>query len=336
MADRGDVSQPRAGSYEAGVALPRYDELPRSPSGARSAWELFGRGDSLGRMVSQTPDRVAAAARLVRRGVVFSLNAPVDVMSPPIYGRRVLRHEIVGPSPTGDLDDVVHDFSLQGSSQWDSLAHVSSPEGRYYGDASFEDVRDRHRSTIDHMARRGIAGRGVLLDIEKVIGTAGTDFDPATPRPVTIDELEEARRSAGVQYRPGDVLMLNTGFLRWYVMASPRTRREFAEADEIRAVGLEQTEAMAAYLWDSQAAAVVADNPGVEVCPPDRDPAVRPYGFLHRVIIAELGFSLGELWWLDDVAEDCRNDGCYEMFVTSAPLNVPGGIGSPANALAVK
>ena len=40
--------------------------------------------------------------------------------------------------------------------------------------------------------------------------------------------------------------------------------------------------------------------------------------------------------WLRDLAEDCANDGVYEGFFTSAPLNVPRGIGSPANAMVIK
>ena len=49
-----------------------------------------------------------------------------------------------------------------------------------------------------------------------------------------------------------------------------------------------------------------------------------------------LGMPIGELWWLDGLAEDCAADGVYEFFFTSAPLNVPGGVGSPPNALAIK
>ena len=41
-------------------------------------------------------------------------------------------------------------------------------------------------------------------------------------------------------------------------------------------------------------------------------------------------------WWLGDLARDCAADGVYEMFLVSAPLNAPGGIGSPANAVAIK
>jgi hypothetical protein len=61
-----------------------------------------------------------------------------------------------------------------------------------------------------------------------------------------------------------------------------------------------------------------------------------PFGYLHRILIGQFGLSLGELWWLADLADDCAADGRYEMFVSSTPMNAPGGIGSPANALAIK
>jgi hypothetical protein len=54
------------------------------------------------------------------------------------------------------------------------------------------------------------------------------------------------------------------------------------------------------------------------------------------MLIGQFGMALGELWWLRDLAGDCAADGIYEMFLVSAPLNAPGGIGSPANAVAIK
>jgi hypothetical protein len=53
------------------------------------------------------------------------------------------------------------------------------------------------------------------------------------------------------------------------------------------------------------------------------------------MLLGSFGMALGELWWLHDLARDCAAHGVYEMFLTSAPLNVPGGIGSPPNALAL-
>ena len=61
-----------------------------------------------------------------------------------------------------------------------------------------------------------------------------------------------------------------------------------------------------------------------------------PFGFLHRMLIGQFGLAIGELWWLDDLARGCRADGRFEVFLTAAPTHVTGGIGSSANALAIK
>jgi hypothetical protein len=81
---------------------------------------------------------------------------------------------------------------------------------------------------------------------------------------------------------------------------------------------------------------VAADNPALEVWPPDIGPEQMPFGFLHRMLIGQFGMAIGELWWLDDLARSCRRDGRYTSFLTAAPNNVAGGIGSSANALAIK
>jgi len=104
----------------------------------------------------------------------------------------------------------------------------------------------------------------------------------------------------------------------------------------LNAPGLAHTEAVAEYLWDSHAAAIASDTFAVEVWPIDPDPAAHPFGFLHHMLIGQFGMALGELWWLHDLADSCATDGVYESFLVSVPLNAPGGIGSPANAVAIK
>jgi hypothetical protein len=89
---------------------------------------------------------------------------------------------------------------------------------------------------------------------------------------------------------------------------------------------------MAPYLWDLHIAAIAADNPALEAWPPPAGPG----GFMHWKLIPHFGMPIGELWWLADLADACAADGVYEFFFTSAPLNVPGGVGSPPNALAIK
>lgn len=56
---------------------------------------------------------------------------------------------------------------------------------------------------------------------------------------------------------------------------------------------------------------------------------------LHQYFLALFGMPIGELWDLKALSEKCKELGRYSFLLTSVPLNVPGGIGSPPNALAV-
>jgi kynurenine formamidase len=314
-------------------SLPAYDALPKANGGARSGWHLFGRDDSVGLMNLQTTERIAAAATLVKRGAVFSLNAPLDQINPAFYGRGVPRHTVFQTN-SGGCDDVIDNVYPQASSQWDSLGHACFERDVFYNGATFADVR-AGRNTIDHWARRGIAGRAVLLDVERAYAASGSSYAHGTAYPITVDDLERARKLANVTYQPGDVVLMHTGFLAWYRTQSADARSAMAPRTSLQAIGIERSEAMARYLWDSHACALAGDNPGIEVWPGDPR-APWPFAFLHHVLIGQFGLALGELWELGALAADCARDGIYEMFFTAAPLNVPGGIGSPANALAIK
>jgi hypothetical protein len=56
---------------------------------------------------------------------------------------------------------------------------------------------------------------------------------------------------------------------------------------------------------------------------------------IHDHVLALWGMPLGELWDLESLATECENHKRWSFFLTSAPLNTPGGIASPPNALAV-
>jgi hypothetical protein len=75
----------------------------------------------------------------------------------------------------------------------------------------------------------------------------------------------------------------------------------------------------------------VADNPAVEVVPGDPEA-----GSLHRRLIPLLGFPLGEFFVLDGLAQACAQDGRYTCLFVGVPLNLPGGVGSPGNAIAIR
>ncbi len=312
--------------------LPSYDQLPAAPEGGRSGWGVFGVDDNVGLFNLLTPERVVQAAGLIRKGAVFPLDAPLDAFSPPIAtGRGIPRHHILHVPGTVGFDDVYDNFYPQGSSQWDSLGHVGYSPDVFYNGATEDDVASGRRNTIEHWARRGIAGRGVVLDMVRSLAAAGRPYDPGSSTGFTVEDLELARQQAGIEFRPGDILLLHTGFATWYLDQTVSARA--AVARRVATPGIAHGEDMCRYLWDAHVAAIASDTFAVEVFPPERE---QPTGYLHRMLIGQFGMALGELWWTEDLAADCASDGIYEVFVTSAPLHAPGAIGSPPNALAIK
>jgi len=45
--------------------------------------------------------------------------------------------------------------------------------------------------------------------------------------------------------------------------------------------------------------------------------------------------NIGELWDLKALSQTCKEKKKYSFLLTSCPLNVPGSVGSPPNALAI-
>jgi len=74
---------------------------------------------------------------------------------------------------------------------------------------------------------------------------------------------------------------------------------------------------------------VVGDSPFAKTAPEDR-------GMMHQELIAKLGVPLGELWNLTDLARHIRRTGRWDALVTVKPLHLTGGVGSPANATAIR
>jgi hypothetical protein len=49
-----------------------------------------------------------------------------------------------------------------------------------------------------------------------------------------------------------------------------------------------------------------------------------------------LGVTLTEIAWLEDLADDCAADGQWDFLYAAAPLNVVDGTGAPVNPIAIK
>jgi kynurenine formamidase len=83
------------------------------------------------------------------------------------------------------------------------------------------------------------------------------------------------------------------------------------------------------WLYEHHFAAVAGDTLGFEALSPEK--AVG----LHEWLLARWGTPIGEMWNLEGLSEACEEEGRWSFFLTSAPLHVPGGIGSPPGAIAI-
>ena len=318
------------------MTLPTFAELPQRPDAPPgSSWGVFGDDDEHGTLNFIGPEQVIGAATLIRTGKVFPLNWNVELPAPALFHRRSLRHELFHFENAGGItvDDYLDDFFPQGSSQWDALRHFGDAEHGFYNGATLEQVSrlDDGRLGIETMARRGIAGRGVLLDVVRALATDGVEIDPFDFFPIGPDLLERTARVQSVELRPGDVLLVRTGWVEAYCALDTEARAALAAESAPGSPGL-YGDGVPAFLWDLRIAAVAADNPALEASRPGTGPELE----LHRALIARLGMPLGELWELGALAQDCSLDRRFDMFLASAPLNLGGGAGSPPNALAVK
>jgi kynurenine formamidase len=320
--------------------VPSWEELP-TKDGLRCSWGVWGDEDVFGCLNLLTPERIAEAAKLVRQGKLFPLNWTLALPDPPLFARSRMVHKVV-ETPIS-ADDHIDGFNTQSSSQWDGFLHIKHPAlGRYNGE------RASGAHGIHHWASRGIAGRGVLVDVERWRSRQGRPLKQASPDPITVEDLEATLSDQGVSLRSGDILLIRTGWIAWYESLDPEARSDYANMAKFACPGLLPGEETARWLWDNHVAAVAADNPSLEIWPPGStlsedlkskfwsDPSSIHKGFMHTMLLPLLGIPIGEMWYLEKLAADCAEDNRYEAFLVSAPLNIPGGVASPPNAVAIK
>ena len=305
---------------------------------ACSNWGRWGENDVRGTLNFLTEDKRVEGARLVRRGVSFSLAQPFDASGPQTGWRRRTNpvHTMLDtgtdaergtqgfPHGLGGADDVVF-MPLQCSTQWDGLGHIFD-HGRAWNGRAAGDVvtSDGDMVTGIETAAALIAGRAVLLDAGRALGHDGELADGFAITPAHLEAVIAAQGETARAGR-GDIVLIRTGQLA-------RARRDgwggYAGGS---APGLSFT--CAPWLHRTQIAAIATDTWGFEVRPNEFDDAFQP---LHQVVIPHIGLYIGEMWDLEALAADCAADGRYEFWLTAAPIPVTGAVGSPVNPIAVK
>jgi kynurenine formamidase len=295
-------------------------------------WGRWGEDDERGTLNFVTPDKVVAAASLVRKGQVFSLAIPFDQNGPqsgqygrfnPIHGMAFDGGDTLPlPHGIGFADDTVF-MPLQCATQWDALSHAFDRGKLYNGyDAKEVSSLGAARNGIEKAAGN-FAGRGVLLDMARFKGVDALEPGYA----ITEEDLDACIAAQGDSSAvgSGDFVLVRTGQMG-------QCRRDgwgtFAGGD---APGLSFH--AAGWLHRNELAAIATDTWGFEVRPNELAESFQP---LHQVVIPNMGLHIGEIFDLETLAGDCAEDGVYEFFFVAPPLPITGAVGSPINPYAIK
>jgi kynurenine formamidase len=301
-----------------------------------SNWGRWGKDDQIGTLNNVTPQDVINAGRLIKRGRVFSLGLSLKepIQSGLFGGRWNPIHTMLAtgtdaaagnqdtPVPYLRYADDAINMPCQASTQWDALCHIFVDDKMYNGyDAGLVDARGAKKNGIEHV-RDKMVGRGVLLDIARYKGVDSLDDGYA----VTNADLDGCAAKQGVAIRKGDFVIVRTG----------HQERCLKKKDWSGYAGGDSPGfAFETCYWirEKDIAAICSDTWGCEVRPNETKDANQPW---HWVVIPAIGISMGEIFYLKELAEDCASDKVYEFFFTAPPLHLPGGAGSPINPQAIK
>ena len=335
------------------------------PSG--SNWGEFGPDDQRGHMNLVTPKKTLQGVAEVKAGLRFCLSLPLDYpggsdVSPRrMPPRRFATARAGGPNFNflfSGVDprhtDVVSDDGvliwLQYSTQWDGFAHVGAQfdadgdgvaETVYYNGwrAGEHIVAPRHdelspwgcyegseakRLGIENLAESCVQGRAVMIDLHAHFGRCR--------KAVGYDELMRVMEADAVEVEAGDMVCFHTG---WTGVIMEMQRKVDMKKLDAAYLGLDgRDDKLLQWITDSGVAALIADNYAVELLPARDAPGLHAAMPLHEHCLFKLGVHLGEIWYLQELAQWLRAHGRSRFLLTAPPLRLPGAVGSPATPVA--
>ncbi|KAL6720071.1 hypothetical protein ACLMJK_001992 [Lecanora helva] len=248
---------------------------------------------------------------------------PLNHPKTPGFARESFEHNIKTLAEDVAYDDT-YKLNTQSGTQWDGFRHFAwIPNNVFYNNTHGSDILGpaaNHKCSIHHWANHGIAGRGILLDYKSYCEKKGVAFNSYEADRISYAELEACGIDQGIDIRPhaqggdiqiGDMLFIRSGFIKTYYSKTPEERDKLAlrahqlgPEDGQRYAGVKQEEAMIDWLHDCYFATVAGDSPTFEA-------------------------------WPTNQAQVCKEKNRWTFFVTSAPANVPGGVGSHVNGTAI-
>ncbi len=302
-------------------------------------WGRWGKDDEIGTLNFTRPEDIVAACRLVRKGKVISLALKYDQHGPqgakskyPALGRFNPIHLMTRTGTdaySGILDhrkirgtDDIIIMPLQCGTQWDGLGHIMYYDHMWNGyDCRNVSSAGAAKGGIEKTAEKMI-GRGVLLDVARAMGKKWLPDGFA----ITNEVLDYTEKKQGVEVGRGDYLLVHTGHIERCLQSKSWDGYSGGDAPGFAFESVE-------WLHKKQIAGVATDTWGAEVRPNETEDTNQPW---HWITIPCMGLTVGEIFHLTALAQDCAADKRYEFLFVAPALPITGAVGSPVNPLAIK
>jgi kynurenine formamidase len=198
----------------------------------------------------------------------------------------------------------------------DALAHVSHDGALFGGLDADAALRGGRFASLGIETVEPMVCRGVLLDVPRALGIEACE--PAYE--ITPDDLDAASERSGVRPRPGDVVLVRSGWgLRW-----PDADAYLGRESGVPGVAEEG----AKWIASMGVRAAGADTIAFERIAAGEGHSVLP---AHRVLIVEHGIHIMETLALDELAAA----GVAEFTFVLSPLKIVGATGSPVRPIAM-
>ncbi|KAK5806925.1 hypothetical protein VI817_001183 [Penicillium citrinum] len=186
----------------------------------------------------------------------------------------------------------------------------------FYGGTTVEEINDRQNDRIglQHWAREGIAGRGVLIDYATWAEKKGIKYSTFSTHQVRLSDILEIAKEKNITFQKGDILFVRVGVTKeWDTVMTDEQKKAYSNNTSPEHAGVEATTDVLRWLWDTSFAAIASDAISWE----------------------DHSIQSGELFDLEALARTCEDLQRWSFFVSSVPLNMPGGVSSPPNMMAI-
>lgn len=313
--------------------------LQRWQKGKGWGW-VWGKDDEVGALNEMTDASRLAALRLVRHGKVADLGVAYDRTSYKWPGHspgEILSFRSPeGVKRQGDLPAILNDNPMRTAwhscalfindnvaTQIDGLGHITAGDDDHWYNGFRErdwggdwGIRKCDATTIPP-----IIARGVLID---VAGAKGFDALPAHYA-ITPEDLQVALRRQNTQLRPGDVVLIRTGTLRYWGDTGADEQGLIKQHDSA-GINLEA----AKWLVEEHGALLIgSDTSGLEYAPRAEEKAAyraryKTFIPVHHYLLIEQGVHIGEFHNLEELARHRVYEFCYFCTVNKIKGTVAG------------